>query len=235
MKWWYVMVALGVGLVLAGSAFYFFDNRAHKGRIALCFVGFLVAMVWILVIVNEVVGVLQTFGHIFGLSDAIVGLTIFAMGNSLGDLVANATVAVRSLARGLVSRRLVLKSAHDTANGIPIDGDRSMLWRADAQHIAWDRAFRVLHDCFGGWQTVRRARRSNIDRVWSGSPGDSDRDAHCGAAQLVLDGQADRRVAHHCLLLRAERRDRCRSLVVKGAIRLARCMAQIRVVVTAGN
>lgn len=38
----------------------------------------------------------QTLGHIFGISDAILGLTIFAMGNSLGDLVANATVAVRS-------------------------------------------------------------------------------------------------------------------------------------------
>lgn len=69
------------------------------------------AIVWILTIVNEVVGVLQvrtgamacsqyadsctsqTIGHIFGLSDAILGLTIFAMGNSLGDLVANVTVA----------------------------------------------------------------------------------------------------------------------------------------------
>lgn len=41
---------------------------------------------------------MQTLGHIFGISDAILGLTIFAMGNSLGDLVANATVAVRPLA-----------------------------------------------------------------------------------------------------------------------------------------
>jgi solute carrier family 24 (sodium/potassium/calcium exchanger), member 6 len=32
-------------------------------------------------------------GVIFGLSDAIIGLTIFAMGNSLADLVANLTVA----------------------------------------------------------------------------------------------------------------------------------------------
>lgn len=96
MKWWYGLIALVIGVVLACSTFYFFDHRAHKGRIVLCFVGFLVAMVWTLIIVNEVVGVLQTFGHIFGLSDSIVGLTIFAMGNSLGDLVANATVAVRT-------------------------------------------------------------------------------------------------------------------------------------------
>lgn len=45
-------------------------------------------------IADEVVGVLQTFGIIFGLSDAIIGLTIFAVGNSLADLVANMSVAV---------------------------------------------------------------------------------------------------------------------------------------------
>lgn len=36
---------------------------------------------------------MQTFGYIFGLSDAIIGLTIFAVGNSLADFVANLAVA----------------------------------------------------------------------------------------------------------------------------------------------
>jgi len=39
----------------------------------------------------------QTLGEIFGLSDAIIGLTIFAVGNSLADLVANMSVAVCGL------------------------------------------------------------------------------------------------------------------------------------------
>lgn len=56
--------------------------------------GFFVAIVWIMAIADEVVNVLQTFGFIFGLSDAIIGLTIFAIGNSLADLVANMSVAV---------------------------------------------------------------------------------------------------------------------------------------------
>jgi sodium/potassium/calcium exchanger 6 len=83
--------------------------------------GFLVAIIWIMAIADEVVNVLQvrpvlgylpsisfllsrsffsfrffvqTFGRIFGLSDAIIGLTIFAVGNSLADLVANTAVAV---------------------------------------------------------------------------------------------------------------------------------------------
>jgi len=55
--------------------------------------GFVVSVVWIMAIADEVVQVLDTFGLLFGLSDAIIGLTIFAVGNSLADLVANVTVA----------------------------------------------------------------------------------------------------------------------------------------------
>ncbi|KAH8556510.1 Sodium/calcium exchanger protein-domain-containing protein [Umbelopsis sp. PMI_123] len=59
----------------------------------MCFVGFIIAVLWIYVIANEVVGVLQTIGFALGISDAILGLTVFAMGNSLGDFVANVTMA----------------------------------------------------------------------------------------------------------------------------------------------
>jgi solute carrier family 24 (sodium/potassium/calcium exchanger), member 6 len=59
----------------------------------LCFVGFAVAIAWISTIANEVVGVLRALGVILNMSDAILGLTIFAVGNSLGDLVADITVA----------------------------------------------------------------------------------------------------------------------------------------------
>ncbi|GAA5865268.1 hypothetical protein JCM3774_004914 [Rhodotorula dairenensis] len=93
MAWYYPLAAFAVGLSFALLAYRFFTDTRHRGRIILSFLGFGIAMVWILMIVNEVVGVLQTLGHIFGISDAILGLTIFAMGNSLGDLVANATVA----------------------------------------------------------------------------------------------------------------------------------------------
>jgi sodium/potassium/calcium exchanger 6 len=58
-----------------------------------CFLGFVVAISWISTIAEEVVGILKAFGVIFGISDAILGLTIFAVGNSLGDLVADITVA----------------------------------------------------------------------------------------------------------------------------------------------
>ena len=63
------------------------------GRSARTFMGFAIAIVWIMAIADEVVAVLQTFGHMFGLSDAIIGLTVFAVGNSLADFVADLSVA----------------------------------------------------------------------------------------------------------------------------------------------
>jgi len=68
-------------------------ERPPKYRFLLCFLGFVVSVSWISTIANEVVGVLKALGVIFGISDAILGLTIFAVGNSLGDLVADITVA----------------------------------------------------------------------------------------------------------------------------------------------
>ncbi|GME62890.1 sodium calcium exchanger protein [Neofusicoccum parvum] len=68
-------------------------DRPPKWRVLLCFVGFVVAIAWISTIANEVVGVLKTLGAILNISDAILGLTVFAVGNSLGDLVADITVA----------------------------------------------------------------------------------------------------------------------------------------------
>jgi sodium/potassium/calcium exchanger 6 len=68
-------------------------SHPPRSRPLLCFLGFAVSIAWISTIANEVVGVLKALGVILGISDAILGLTIFAVGNSLGDLVADITVA----------------------------------------------------------------------------------------------------------------------------------------------
>ncbi|KAF1949400.1 sodium/calcium exchanger protein-like protein [Byssothecium circinans] len=68
-------------------------HRPPGWRTMLCFLGFAVSIAWISSIANEVVGVLKTLGVIMNMSDAILGLTIFAVGNSLGDFVADITVA----------------------------------------------------------------------------------------------------------------------------------------------
>lgn len=99
-----VRMARGTGTAIAGLLLGGFLARlvyrhlgpGHEGKvvkITLCFLGFLNSMVWILNIVNEVIQILTTFGSIFHLSNAILGLTIFGIGNSLGDFVANVTLA----------------------------------------------------------------------------------------------------------------------------------------------
>ncbi|KAG8908491.1 hypothetical protein FRB99_005849 [Tulasnella sp. 403] len=92
--WIMLLVAFVVGVSSAVLVCVFAkDGRNPLGRICRSLMGFTVAVVWIMAIADEVVRVLQTFGFIFGLSDAIIGLTVFAIGNSLADFVANLSVA----------------------------------------------------------------------------------------------------------------------------------------------
>lgn len=93
---WWLLLATGVaGFAVGIMVAVFSDQGKHPtAQLARCIMGFMVAVVWIMAIADEVVEVLQTFGFIFGLSDAIIGLTIFAVGNSTADLVANMSVAV---------------------------------------------------------------------------------------------------------------------------------------------
>ncbi|KAF8149845.1 Sodium/calcium exchanger protein-domain-containing protein [Crassisporium funariophilum] len=91
----WLLLAAGIGGSAIGTLVTIFAEKANSptARMTRCSMGFFVSIVWIMAIADEVVNVLQTFGLIFGLSDAIIGLTIFAMGNSLADLVANMSVA----------------------------------------------------------------------------------------------------------------------------------------------
>ncbi|WVQ86023.1 hypothetical protein IAT38_008191 [Cryptococcus sp. DSM 104549] len=91
---WFLLAALLSGSIMATLVLLWAtDGTSQPWRLVRCFCGFMCSMVWIAAIADEVVGVLDTVGEILGLSDAIIGLTIFAVGNSLADLVANVTVA----------------------------------------------------------------------------------------------------------------------------------------------
>lgn len=94
---WLLLAAGITGITIGILVAVFAQNgEGSSSRLIRCTFGFLVAIVWIMAIADEVVEVLKTFGEIFGLSDAIIGITIFAMGNSLADLVANMSIAVLS-------------------------------------------------------------------------------------------------------------------------------------------
>src|SRR5947207_2195815 len=66
------------------------NNQApSQSRPLLAFLGFAVSIAWISTLATEVVNVLKTLGVILSISDSLLGLTIFAVGNSLGDRVAH--------------------------------------------------------------------------------------------------------------------------------------------------
>lgn len=68
-----------------------------NSRGPLCLFGFILSVAWISMIASELVGVLVAFGVILDVSDALLGLTVFAVGNSSNDLIANTSVARRGL------------------------------------------------------------------------------------------------------------------------------------------
>ncbi|EAW11802.1 sodium/calcium exchanger protein [Aspergillus clavatus NRRL 1] len=70
-----------------------FSQSSAFWRPFLALLGFVVAIFWIATIATEVVSLLKTVGVILNISDSLLGLTVFAVGNSLGDLVADITVA----------------------------------------------------------------------------------------------------------------------------------------------
>ncbi|KAI0890565.1 uncharacterized protein GGS22DRAFT_15133 [Annulohypoxylon maeteangense] len=92
--WKALLISLACSLFILGFILMTtsYDHRP-KYHFLFCFLGFCIAIAWISTIAGEVVGVLKAFGVILDISEAILGLTIFAVGNSVGDLVADVTVA----------------------------------------------------------------------------------------------------------------------------------------------
>lgn len=79
-----VAIVLPVTLVLGvliTAAFWVTTSEHKQPRLfwMMCFMGFAVAVLWIFLIANEVVSVLQAIGMALGVSEAILGLTVFAL------------------------------------------------------------------------------------------------------------------------------------------------------------
>ena len=76
-------------LVLLGSR----DSGPPRWQPLLVVVGFAMTIVWLDRIATELIALIETFGHLFHVSTAILGLTVIAIGNSIGDFVADTAAA----------------------------------------------------------------------------------------------------------------------------------------------
>lgn len=69
------------GILLSCLVAYFTESNVAPLKLLpiLCFIGFVVSISWISTVAVEAVGILKAYGVIFGISDAILGLTVFAL------------------------------------------------------------------------------------------------------------------------------------------------------------
>ncbi|XP_074153226.1 mitochondrial sodium/calcium exchanger protein isoform X1 [Sminthopsis crassicaudata] len=89
---WAVMML--VGTFLASVTFFATSNdRPPRFHCIFAFLGFFVSALWINAAATEVVNVLSSLGIIFQLSNTILGLTLLAWGNSIGDVISDLTLA----------------------------------------------------------------------------------------------------------------------------------------------
>ena len=82
------------GLCLA--LFVFKTTNAHRPptyHAAFAYVGFVMSVVWVYLLATEIISLLKTVGIIFSMTDTAIGLGVLAWGNSLGDIVANLSLA----------------------------------------------------------------------------------------------------------------------------------------------
>jgi sodium/potassium/calcium exchanger 6 len=62
-------------------------------QLVVAFLAFVTSIAWLNIEANEVVSILESFGLAFNIDTAILGLTVLAIGNSVGDWIADTAVA----------------------------------------------------------------------------------------------------------------------------------------------
>ncbi|CAJ1919536.1 unnamed protein product [Sphenostylis stenocarpa] len=90
------MVAALIGIVLGNMACVTTERCSPPTKSLFPWLagGFSMSVTWTYIIAEELVSLLISIGSIIGVSPSILGLTVLAWGNSLGDLIANGAMAL---------------------------------------------------------------------------------------------------------------------------------------------
>jgi len=86
-----LVLFIGLGIVIA--LFASPNGLPRWLQFVFIFWGFVTSMMWIYYTADEIVSLLQSLSEIFSLSPTIMGLTLLAWGNCIGDFVADMTVS----------------------------------------------------------------------------------------------------------------------------------------------
>uniref|UniRef100_A0A8D2CZL2 Solute carrier family 8 member B1 n=1 Tax=Sciurus vulgaris TaxID=55149 RepID=A0A8D2CZL2_SCIVU len=89
---WAVVVIAGTA-VASVTFFATTSGRPPRLHCLFAFLGFLTSALWINAAATEVVNILRSLGVVFRLSNTVLGLTLLAWGNSIGDAFADFTLA----------------------------------------------------------------------------------------------------------------------------------------------
>ncbi|XP_021087984.1 mitochondrial sodium/calcium exchanger protein isoform X2 [Mesocricetus auratus] len=139
---WAVVVIAGTALA---SVTFFATSNREPPRLhwLFAFLGFLTSALWINAAATEVVNILRSLGVVFRLSNTVLGLTLLAWGNSIGDAFSDFTLARQGYPRmafsacfgGIIFNILVgvglgclLQIARNHAAEVKLEPDGLLVW-----------------------------------------------------------------------------------------------------------